>query len=98
MLNYVLLASVAAVGLALAGMIFSRHLVVLMLAVELILISSAVLLISYFSWLPSAGADAFPMLVGVWSVAVSEAVALTAFYVYMKSHGLGSDLSRLSRP
>jgi hypothetical protein len=53
---------------------------------------------SYFSWLPSAGADAFPMLVGVWSIAVSEAVALTAFYVYMKSHGLGSDLSRLSRP
>jgi NADH:ubiquinone oxidoreductase subunit K len=96
MLNYVLLASVATIGLAMAGIISSRHFAVMMLAVELILISSAVLLVSYFSLTPMAGADAFPMLIGVWSVAGAEAIALAAFYVYMKSRGLGLDLSKAS--
>ncbi len=97
MLNYVLLASVATIGVALAGIISSRHFAVLMLAVELILMSSSVLLLSYFSLSPVAGIDAFPMLVGIWSVVAVEAIALTAFHVYMRSRGMGLDLSKLPR-
>jgi len=97
MLNYALLASIAAVGIAFAGAVSSRHFIVAMLSAELMLFSSAVLLATLFAYSPAPGSDVFPMMIGIWSVAMAEAVAIMAFYVYVKSHGLGLDLSRISQ-
>lgn len=97
MLNYALLASIAAIAIAFAGAISSRHFIIAMLSAELMLFSSALLLATFFAYSPAPGSDVFPMLIGIWSVAMAEAIAIVAFYVYIKSHGLGLDLSRISQ-
>ncbi len=97
MINYLLLTAVALLAVALAGIVTDRHFVVIMLAVELMFISSSILLIYFFSYSPSPSPEAVPMIVAIWAVAAVEVIALITFYVYMKSRGFDFDVTRLSK-
>ena len=97
MISFVLIAAIALLGIALAGIVTARHFVVIMLAIELMFISSSITLIYFFSYSGSPDASAVPMIVAIWSVAAAEVITLITFYAYMKSHGFDFDVTRLSK-
>lgn len=97
MISFLLIAAVALLAVALAGIITDRHFVVIMLAVELMLVSSSIMLVYFFSYASGPNPSAVPMLVSIWSVAAVEVITLITFYVYMKSRGFDFDVTRLSR-
>jgi NADH:ubiquinone oxidoreductase subunit K len=97
MLDILLFASVSLFSIALAGIISNRHLIVIMLGVELIFIASILGLVSFFSYAKNPDSSAVIMLVALWSVAAAEVIAVITFYVYMKAHGSDFDVMKLSR-
>ena len=97
MLEYLVLVSVALVAVALAGIITDRHFVVIMLAIELMFIASAILLVSFFSFASPGGSDAVVMLIGIWAAAAVEVITMVTLYIYMKSQGFDFDITKLSR-
>src|SRR5271157_2408843 len=97
MLEYLVVASVALVAIALAGIIADRHFIVIMLAIELMFIASSILLVSFFSFASAPGPDAVVLLVGIWAVAAAEVIAMVTLYFYMKSRGFDLDMAGLSR-
>lgn len=96
-MEYLFMASVAVVAVALAGIVSDRHFIVMMLAIELIFVASAVLLVSFFSFARSPDPAAVDMLISIWAVAATEVIAMVTFYVYMKSQGFNFDVAKLSR-
>jgi NADH:ubiquinone oxidoreductase subunit K len=97
MMEYLAMASVALVAIALAGIIVDRRFMAVMLATELMFIASSVLLVSFFSFASAPGPDAAVMLIGIWAVAAAEVIGMVTLYFYMRSQGLDSDLTKLSR-
>ena len=97
MISFVLIAAVALIGVALAGIITDRHFVVILLAVELMFIASSILLVYFFSYGASPDASAVPMIISIWSVAAVEVITLITFYVYMKARGFDFDVTKLSK-
>lgn len=97
MISYILIGAVALLAVALAGIISDRHFVVIMLAVELMFVSSSILLVYFFSYSANPDSSAVPMLIAIWSVAAVEVITLITFYVYMKSRGFDFDVTRLSK-
>ncbi len=85
------------VAVALAGLISERHFVSMVLAVELILMASTILLMYFVAYGSSPGPSAVPMLIAIWAVAAVEAIALVTLYVYMKAHGSQFDMGRLAK-
>ncbi len=97
MISFILVAAVALLGIALAGIITDRHFIVIMLAVELMFISSTILLMYFFYHASNPDPSVFPMMVSIWAVAAVEVIALITFYVYMKFRGFDFDVTRLSK-
>jgi NADH:ubiquinone oxidoreductase subunit K len=97
MISFILVAAAALLGISLAGIITDRHFVVIMLAIELMLISSSILLVYFFAYSIAPDASVVPMLVSIWSVAAVEVITLITFYVYMKSRGFDFDVTKLSK-
>ncbi|VVB77483.1 NAD(P)H-quinone oxidoreductase subunit 4L, chloroplastic [uncultured archaeon] len=97
MLNYVALTAIALFGVAVAALTTNRHFVMIMLAIELIFISSTLLLVSFFAAGSTATGDPATMLVAIWSVAAAEVIAAVTFYVFMRSKGMDFDITKLSR-
>ncbi len=97
MLEYLAAISIALIAIALAGIISDRHFIVVMLAIELMFIASAILLVSFFSFANSPGPDAVMMLVGIWAAAAAGVIGTVTLYVCMKSQGFDFDMAKLSR-
>ena len=97
MLSLLLMLSVSLFAVAIAGIISTRHFVVIMIAIELIFIASIIALVSFFAYAQNADYSAVPMLVSIWSVAAVEIIALITFYMYMKQRGFDFNITRLSR-
>lgn len=85
-----LLFSVGMVGVA-----ATRHLIIMVLAVEIILSASILLSVSLFSY--GAGGDIIGLLFSIWSVAASETICLIAIYRYMSKNEMTMDVTKLSR-
>lgn len=94
---YVFGLSVALFEIGLAGIAADRHLIVMMLAIELIFVSSIIALIAFFSYSQTPNPDAVIMLLSIFAVAASEIIAVITFYVYMKHRGIDFDVTRLSK-
>jgi NADH:ubiquinone oxidoreductase subunit K len=94
---YVIAIAFSLAGIALAGISTDRHFVVIMLAVELILLASTILLVTFFTYQKSPDPSGIVMLISIWTVAAVEVITVIAFYVYVKARGLDFDVTRLSR-
>ena len=95
--TYLLAIGLSLFGIGLAGIASERHLVVILLSIEVIFASSTIILVSFFSFASNADPSALIMLVSIWAVAAAEIIALITFYVYMKSNGISFDISKLSK-
>lgn len=96
-LFYFLVASVAFLALGIAGVIASRHFVVVILSIELVFAGSIVALVGYFDYLPITDGSFFIILLSIWTVANVEIIGLVAFYTYMRSKVIDFDLKRLTQ-
>ncbi len=95
-LLYPFLLAVALLAIGLAAIAAERHLVVIMLAVELIFVASTIALVSFFSYSVHPNPDAVTMLFAIFTVAAVEIITVITFYVYMKYHGIEFDVTKLS--
>ena len=95
-LTYMYALSIALFAIGLAGIATERHLVVIMLSVELIFVASTIALIGYFSYGSSSNSNAVLMLFSIFAVAAVEIITVITFYVYMKHHGIEFDVTKLS--
>lgn len=96
-MQYLLLAPMILVAIAVAGLVNEKHFVVLLLGVELIFLSSTLIIGYAFSALQAPDPSGVMALIAVWSAAAAEVIALIAFYIYMKSSGVDFDVTKLSR-
>ncbi len=96
-LTYIFALSIALLCIGLAGIAADRHLVVIMLAVEIIFVSSIIALVGFFSYGSTVNPSAALMLFSIFGVAASEIIALITFYVYMKYNGIDFDVTKLSK-
>lgn len=92
---YVLSAVLLAIGLA--GIASDRHLIVIMLSVELIFMASIVLLVGIFSYSSKPNSDAVMMLFAIFSVAAVEVITVISFYMYMRHNRIEFDVTKLSK-
>ncbi len=92
---YLLAASLLAIGLA--GIASDRHLIVIMLSVELIFAASIVLLVGIFSYSSKPNPDAVIMLFSIFAVAAAEVITVISFYMYMKHNRIEFDVTKLSK-
>ncbi len=96
-LPYLLGLCIALIAIALAGIAAHRNLIVIMLGIELIFVASTIALVSFFSYGTSPGPGGIMMLFSIWTVAAAEIITVIALYVFMRSRGIGFDVSKLSR-
>jgi NADH:ubiquinone oxidoreductase subunit K len=96
-LLYIYALAIALFSIGLAGIAVDRHLVVIMLAVELMFVASSIALIGYFSYGATANPGAVVMLFAIFAVAAVEIIAVIAFYIYMKHNRIEFDVTKLSR-
>ncbi len=92
-----LMTAIVLFALGLAGIATQRHFIVVMLAVELILLASTIVLVYIFSYTPSPSPDGTVALISIWAVATVEIITVIAFYSYMKRGGYAFDISALSK-
>ncbi len=89
--------ALALVAIGLAGIATDRHLIVILLSVELIFIASIVALVGFFVGNVPTNPDAVIMLLSIFAVASVEIIALVTFYVYMKQRHADFDVTKLSK-
>ena len=96
-LLYIYALSVALFAIGLAGIATERHLVVIMLSVELIFVASTIALVGYFSYGATANPQAVLMLFSIFAVAAVEIITVITFYVYMRHNRIEFDVTKLSK-
>ena len=89
--------SIALFPIGRAGIATERHLVVIMLAVELIFVASTIALVGSFSYGVTVNPYAVVMLFSIFAVAAVEIITVITFYIYMKHHGVSFDITKLSK-
>ncbi len=95
MLEYLLLLAFALFSIGIAGVLASRHFVVIVLAVEIIIVSSSLAAMSLYSY-TSTGAI-LPLLFVIWAIAAVDVIALVVFYRYLAKFKVSMDVTKLNR-
>ena len=92
---YFIILSFALLAMGAAGIASSRHFLIMILSVEIILVGASLLTVVFFYY-NTGGGVMLPLFL-VWTIAASEAIALIAFYRYMARFELSLDVSKLSK-
>ncbi|MDE1856773.1 MAG: hypothetical protein KGH98_01675 [Candidatus Micrarchaeota archaeon] len=92
---YLLLLSVGIFSIGIAGMVASRHFLLIMVSAEIALLSSTLLATGVFSLV--AQSAIIPFLFAVWAIAVSEVIVIVAVYRLLAKPGNGMDIRALSK-
>ena len=96
-LIYFFALGMALVGIAFAGIASDKHFVIILLGIELILVASTILLVTFFEYSSTPNPGALIMLVSIWAVAAVEIITLITFYLYMKERNVDFDVTKLSK-
>lgn len=94
-LQYFMLLSAMLFAIGIAGVLASRHFLIMMLSVELALVASTLLAVSFFYF--SQGGNILVLLLAIWSVASAEIIAIVVFYRYIVRKEVNLDVSKLSK-
>ncbi len=78
-----------------AGMATSRHLVIMMMSIEVALVASTLVATAFFYF--SADGAIVPLLFTIWSIAAVEAIMIIVFYRYMVRNEMSLDVGKLSK-
>ncbi len=83
-------------SIGLGGVAISRHFILMIISVEMMLVAGTILAVSFFSYL-LPGSAIVVLLFAIWSVAAIEIISLIVFYRYMSKENLSLDVSKLSK-
>jgi NADH-quinone oxidoreductase subunit K len=92
---YFVVISLALFAMGVAGITASRHFLIMILSIEIILVAASLLATVFFYF--NSGGGIMLLLFLVWSIAAAEAIALVAFYRYMARFEFSLDVSKLSK-
>lgn len=92
---YFVILSVALFAIGISGVIASRHFLVMMLSIEIILTASALLAMTFFYYVENG--NIISLLLVIWSVAAVEIIAIVTFYRYMIKGETSLDITKLSK-
>ncbi len=90
---YFILLSFALFAIGIAGALASRHILLIIISTELILIASTLIGIGFFDFYRG---NIIPFLFTVWGVAASEIIMLVVFYKYLSRYEKDMDITKLS--
>ena len=91
---YFLMLSFALFSTGVAGMATSRHLAIIIMCVEIVLVSASLAATTFFYF--TATGAILPLLFTIWSVAAAEAMLLIVFYRLMTRNEVSLDVKKLS--
>ena len=95
MLEYFLMLGFALFSIGVAGVLATRHFVVMVLSIEVILVSSSLIAMSLYSYLSYT--DILPLLFVIWAIAAADVIALVVFYRYLAKFKVSLDVTKLNR-
>lgn len=95
MLEYILVLGFALFSIGVAGVVASKHFVIMVLSIEVMLVSSSMVAISVYSYL--SGGEILPLLFVIWAIAALDVIALVVFYRYLAKMKVSLDVTRLNR-
>lgn len=95
MFTYFVTLSIAIFSIGIAGVVASRNFLIMMLSVEVALVASTLLAISFFYFVASS--DIVLLLLTIWSIASAEVIAMVAIYRYMVKEQISLDVAKLSK-
>ena len=82
-------------SIGISGIAFSRHFILMIISVEVMLIASTLLGVSFFSYLVLG--NIVLLLLAIWTIASIEIIALIIFYRYISKVKLSLDVTKLSK-
>jgi len=82
-------------SIGISGIAFSRHFILMIISVEVMLIASTLLGVSFFSYLILG--NIVLLLLAIWTIASIEIIALIIFYRYISKVKLSLDVTKLSK-
>jgi NADH:ubiquinone oxidoreductase subunit K len=91
---FVFMVGLAMFAVGIAGLATSKHLIIMVAAAEIALLSSAIVAVSNYGTSDYAGLLDF--LFVIWTIAAVEIMCLIAFYRYMVKERMSLDVSKLS--
>jgi NADH:ubiquinone oxidoreductase subunit K len=86
--------SLFAIGVA--GVVASRHFIIMMLGVEVAMTAAIVVAAAGYAY-SGAGGNILGLLFTLWAVASAEIMGMVAVYRYMVAHGVSMDVRELSK-
>jgi NADH:ubiquinone oxidoreductase subunit K len=95
MLDYFIIMGLGLLSIGIAGIIGSRHFVVIILSIEIILISASLLAVSLYGY--SYSPMILPLLFIIWAIAAIDVIALVVLYRYTTLFKTDLDVSKLSK-
>lgn len=95
MLEYLLILGFALFSIGIAGVVASRHFVVMVLSIEVMLVSSSLVAMSLYSYLFTG--EILPLLFVIWAIAALDVIALVVFYRYLAKLKVSLDVTKLNR-
>lgn len=95
-IEYPLMLSAAMLALGIAGVIASRHFIIMMLSIEVVFVGSIIMLVGFFDMIQGSALFLL-LLASIWAVLVAEVSGIVVFYIYMRKRGLGFNVSKFSR-
>lgn len=87
--------SIALFAIGIGGILASRHFLIMMLSIEVALVASTLLALSFFYY--AAVSNILLFLLAVWAVASVEVIVLVALYRYMVKGEISLDVTKLSK-
>ncbi len=94
-LFYFMAVSLGLFAVGIAGVVASRHFMIMMLGIEIALSAAVVLAAAGFAY--SAPGNIVGLLFTIWAVASAEIMGMVAVYRYMVANGISMDVRLLSK-
>lgn len=92
---YFAVLSIALFSIGIAGVLSSKHFIIMMLSIELIFAASILLALTFFYYVASG--NIVLLAISIFAIASAEVLAIVAFYRYMVKGEISLDVTNLSK-
>jgi len=93
--TYFMVLGFAMFAIGVSGIAASRNFLIMMLSVEVAIVASTIMALSFFYFV--AGGNILLFMIAIWSIASAEVMVMVAFYRYMVKGEISMDVSKLSK-
>ncbi len=95
MKKYLVMLSMAIISIGIAGVMASRHFIIIILSIETLLLGASLLAVSMYSY--AIQGAIITLLVSIWSIAAIEVMGAVVIYRYLATNEFSMDVGKLSK-